>query len=210
LREQQQRALGELDAINRRLSGEAWAQHFGRLPGGIQQASYARSGQTLAEQTWLPEVELAVTEKKPVARSQPQDQAASSPFQAAMAAPIVLHGEVIGALQVGEAGRPRPWSADDLAFIQAVAGQVALAVENARLLDQTRRAAQREKVIAEAADKIHRPIDLDAVLRAALEEVSRVTGSHEVSIQLGVGTADGNGRANGDGHVPDAAGGGNG
>jgi hypothetical protein len=104
-----------------------------------------------------------------------------------MAAPIVLRGEVIGALQVGDVSRARVWRDQDLAFIQAVADQVALAVENARLIEQTQRVARREKAIAEAADRIHRPVDLDTILRTAIEEVVRITGSTEVSIQLGVG-----------------------
>jgi hypothetical protein len=48
--------------------------------------------------------------------------------------------------------------------------------------------ARRERAIAEAADKIHRPIDLETVLRTAVEEVSRITGAGDVSIRLGVGT----------------------
>jgi len=194
LLEQQQRTLSELDAVNRRLTGQAWAEQFQRLPAGAQHAQFAQGSFQPIEADWLPEIELAVTAMKPVAWSQRQDQTLSSPFQAAMAAPIVLRGEVIGALQVGEVGQPRVWSADDLAFIQAVADQVALAVENARLIDETQRAAQREKTIADVADKIHRPIDLESILRTAVEEVSRITGAGEVNIQLGVGA-----RSNGNG-----------
>ena len=194
LLEQQQRTLNELDAVNRRLTGQAWAEQFQRLPAGAQHAQFVQGSLQPIEVDWLPEIELAVTAMKPVAWSQRQDQTLSSPFQAAMAAPIVLRGEVIGALQVGEASRPRAWSAEDLAFIQAVADQVALAVENARLIDETQRAAQREKTIADVADKIHRPIDLESILRTAVEEVSRITGAGEVSIQLGVGA-----RSNGNG-----------
>ena len=106
-----------------------------------------------------------------------------------MAAPIVLRGEVIGALQVGDVSQARVWRNQDLAFIQAVADQVALAVENARLLEQTQRAARRERAIAEAADRIHRPVDLDTILRTAVEEVSRITGSSDVSIRLGDGAS---------------------
>ncbi|HLF28769.1 MAG TPA: GAF domain-containing protein [Anaerolineae bacterium] len=205
LAQAQQRSVQELEELTRQLTGQAWADQFRELPGEQQQASFARGGVNPVSQTWLPEIELAVAARKPVAWSERKEQTVSSPFQAAMAAPMVLRGEVIGALQVGEVNQARPWSAEDLAFIQAVADQVALAVENARLLDQTRRAADREKLVAEAADKIHRPIELEAILRAAIEEVSRITGAGDVSIRLGAATLpEANGNGNGAAPHPDS------
>jgi GAF domain-containing protein/HAMP domain-containing protein len=191
----QQRSVQELEMLTRQLTAGAWAEEFKRLPEGLHHVHVARSGVQSATHGWLPEMELAVAAMKPVAWSQRKEQTISSPYQAAMAAPIVLRGEVIGALQVGEEGEPRAWSADDLTFIQSVADQVALAVENARLIDETQRAAQREKTIAEAADRIHRPIELDSILRAAVEEVQRLTGANSVGIQLGIpsGGHEGNG-----------------
>lgn len=185
LLEQQRHMLDELDVINRRLTGEVWAEQF-RVRGGWR-VRVAQSGPKPIEQDRLPEIDLAVATRQPVAWSQEENPPSPSPYQSAMAAPIVLRGEVIGALQVGETTRTRQWSAEDLAFIQAVADQVALAVENARLLEQTQRAARRERVIAEAADRIHRPTDLETILRTAVEEVSRITGSSDVRVRLGVG-----------------------
>jgi GAF domain-containing protein/HAMP domain-containing protein len=190
LLEEQRRTLEELDTANRRLTGAAWSEVFGQLPERVFQVDFARPGKAPVEQKWLPEVDLAIASTTAVVWTQRQDQTLTSPFRAAMAAPIVLRGEVIGALQVGEADHPRLWSAEDLSFIQAVADQVALAVENARLLKQMQRVARRERAIAEAADKIHRPVDLDTILRTAVEEVGRITGSTDVSIQLGVAHTD--------------------
>ena len=84
--------------------------------------------------------------------------------------------------------------------LASIAGHAATAAENARLLEQTQRTAQREKAIAGAADKIHRSTDLDTVLRAAVAEINRITGLGGVSIQLGFGQAepaDGNGHTTG-------------
>jgi len=207
--EQTRRALNELDAINRRLTGEAWAEQFQRRADGWR-VQVAQSGLEPVEEDTLSEIEMAVMEQQAVAWVHPERSVAEpalsagegskgadqpspalaqrgSPYRSAMAAPIMLRGEVIGALQVGDVSRARVWRNQDLAFIQAVADQVALAVENARLLEQTQRVARRERAIAEAADRIHRPVDLDTILRTAIEEVVRITGSTEVSIQLGLG-----------------------
>ncbi len=198
LLEEQGRTLEELDAINRQLTGEAWTKQFNRMPEGLLQAHFARGGQAAMEQAWLPEVELSVSSMKPVAWSERAEQIISSPFQAALAAPIVLRGEVIGALQVGEVSHARFWSSEDLAFVQGVADQVALAVENARLIEETQRAAQRDQIVAQAADRIRRPVDLEAVLRTAVEEIGRITGASDVSIRLGVAASSpDNGGSNG-------------
>ena len=70
-------------------------------------------------------------------------------------------------------------------MLQTIAGEVALAIENARLIEQTQRAAQRERDITGAADKIHRARDLEEILQTAVHEVMRIAGTTEVAIQLG-------------------------
>jgi GAF domain-containing protein len=83
---------------------------------------------------------------------------------------------------------------DELALIQSVIQQMSLALENQRLTDIAQHAAQREKQIAVAADKIHRANDLEAILRTAVAEISRITGVEDVGIQLGAGLDTGNGQ----------------
>jgi GAF domain-containing protein len=106
--------------------------------------------------------------------------------------PIVIRGETIGMFNVADARADRQWQEEELTMLQTIAGEVALAIENARLIEQTQRAAQREKDVASAADKIHRSINLDAILHTAVEEVMRIAGTTEVAIQLGqpVGQSD--------------------
>jgi GAF domain-containing protein len=71
-----------------------------------------------------------------------------------MAVPIVLRGETIGVIQFQEDGTNREWSEDELATAQAVADQVAIALENARLFEQTVRRAERERKVLEITSKI--------------------------------------------------------
>ena len=186
LRDQQRRTLEELDAANRRLTGEAWAEVFRRRPEHVRQAGYTRSGYQPVDPSWLPEVELAIAAKKSVAWSRRAEQTVSSPFQATLAAPVVLRGEIIGAVQVGETEQARSWDAEDLSFIQAVADQVAQAVENARLIEETQSTARREKTLAEATDKIRRKSDMESILQTAAEELARQLNASRVAVHLRV------------------------
>jgi GAF domain-containing protein len=97
----------------------------------------------------------------------------------------MVRGEAIGSFNVADADANRRWQEEELNMLQTIAGEVALAIDNARLIEQTQRTAQRERDIAAAADKIHRSIDLDAILQTAVEEVMRIAGTTEVAIQLG-------------------------
>jgi GAF domain-containing protein len=111
----------------------------------------------------------------------PQALAATNELQV----PIVVRGETIGTFDVADARADRQWQEDELTMLQTIAGEVALAIDNARLIEQTQRAAQREKDIANAADKIHHSVNLDTILQTAVHEVMRIAGTTEVAIQLG-------------------------
>ena len=149
-------------------------------------------GTDRAQHESLPEVTEALN------RGEIAIQPIGSGEQLGVAVPIKLRDVVIGALRL--VIPQRAWNADTITTLESIAGHVAQAAENARLLEQTQRTAQREKAIAGAADKIHRSTDLDTVLRAAVAEINRITGLGGVSIQLGFGQAepaDGNGHTTG-------------
>jgi GAF domain-containing protein len=74
-----------------------------------------------------------------------------------------------------------------MTFAQALVDQVGQVLETARLLDETERTAQREKAVADAADKIHRSTDIESVLQSAVAELQRITGRRGISVQLGFG-----------------------
>jgi GAF domain-containing protein len=102
--------------------------------------------------------------------------------------PIVVRGETIGTFDVADNNLEREWKEDELSMLQTIASEVALAVDNARLIEQTQRTALREKDIAVAADQIHRSMNLETILNTALDEIARITGVEDVAIQFGAVT----------------------
>jgi signal transduction histidine kinase len=64
----------------------------------------------------------------------PRRLAAGSPFE--IAVPVVGHGGLLGGCLLGSKSSGEIWSAEDLAFCAAIAGQTALAVEQARLRER--------------------------------------------------------------------------
>lgn len=101
---------------------------------------------------------------------------------ASISMPLALREQVIGHLTL-EADKPH-WSPEEKAFIEAVTSQAAVALENARLLEETRRRADRERVLTEVSGKIWASTDLDTILQTAIQEIGRVMNAAEGTIEI--------------------------
>ncbi len=97
--------------------------------------------------------------------------------------PIALRGQLIGVLRFRAPANK--WTDEAQAIATSIASHLSQAAENVRLVEQTQQTAQREKQIAQAADKIHRASDLDTILQTAVAEIARITGIEDVGIHLG-------------------------
>jgi GAF domain-containing protein len=72
------------------------------------------------------------------------------------------------------------------AIIEQITDRLASALENARLTEETRQRAQRERSIAEISTKISSFSDIDSIMRSAVEELGIKLGSStEVTLELG-------------------------
>jgi len=117
-----------------------------------------------------------------------------------MAVPIILRGETIGVIQLQESDANREWSDDEIATAYAVADQVALALENARLFEQTVRRAERERKVLEITSKIRSTNDPQQMLRIALEELQGALNASRAQIVLQPQTEGTNPRLGGNGN----------
>jgi len=127
------------------------------------------------------EVEQAMASREVVAQS----NAGDGKGPAALVAPIRLRDQVIGALGLQEAEGERWWSDDEVALIESVADQMALAIENARLLEATRQRAEQERRLAEISANVRASTDVDTILRTAVRELGRALGASDGLIRLG-------------------------
>ena len=100
--------------------------------------------------------------------------------------PIRIRDQVIGMLNIRPADGSHRWSETELAIAQAAVERAALALENARLLDDAQRRSARERAIGEISTKISGFSDIDSIMRSAVEELGKRLGSStEVTLNLG-------------------------
>ncbi len=96
-------------------------------------------------------------------------------------APIQLRGETLAVLEV----RTQKDIAEEAAAqetIQAITDRIALALENARLYEETTRRAQREHMVAQIANALRSTDNPDEMLQTAIRELKQALGAREVRI----------------------------
>jgi GAF domain-containing protein len=119
-----------------------------------------------------PEVQTALESGKAVAAED----------KPAISIPLKLRDEVIGVLDIRSGNADRQWNENELALVQAVAERVSLALENARLFEETTRRADRERTVSEITTHIRSTTDPQVMLRTALDELKKALGAKDVRI----------------------------
>jgi len=111
--------------------------------------------------------------------------------QAEIAVPIVLGDRVLGVLDVQQ-NRLGGLGEEDLNLLRAVANQVAIAVQNARLYQAAQTQAEREAVLNLISQKIQASETIDEALQVAAVELSQALEAAQTRIELSL-RAKGNG-----------------
>ena len=102
--------------------------------------------------------------------------------QQTLQVPIRLRGQVIGVVDLRF--QSRNVSESTRLMIEQVADRLATALENARLLEDSLRRANKERAISEITTKIGSSVNMRNVLQTAVEELGRAIPGSEVVIQF--------------------------
>lgn len=101
-----------------------------------------------------------------------------------LALPLISRGQALGALTI-QSERQAAFSEDDIAVLQTMADQLAISIDNANLIEQVHRRAERERRVRAIADQIHRGASAEVILRSTLAELSQLLGASKSVIRLG-------------------------
>jgi GAF domain-containing protein len=114
---------------------------------------------------------------------------------ASIAVPVKLRGQTIGVLNINAPTKGRSWNQDEINLAQAISDRLALALDNARLLQDSQRRAAKEAKIGEVSAKIGASINMRNVLETAVEELGKALPGSEVLIQFESDQDNPNGKA---------------
>ena len=99
--------------------------------------------------------------------------------------PLLADERVIGVLVVGTTSGLRAFSGEELALLRTVAGEAALALDRIRSTAALRDALDRERFVARLSARVHSELDVDELLRVAVEETGTALGVDRCFIRLG-------------------------
>ncbi len=105
------------------------------------------------------------------------------PFCSVLSAPMIWQDEVVGVIHVLH-DQPHHFSQDDLDLLMLFARQAAIALHNARLLEQERRRRQEVEALRRASLRITSSLDLSTVLEAILESTLELLPADDAHIFL--------------------------
>jgi len=102
-----------------------------------------------------------------------------------LAIPIKIRDEVIGVLDTYKPAETQGWTAQELEILQLLTEQLGIALEGARLYQDTQRRAAREQMISEVTGHIRETLDVEAVLKTAVDEIRQALQLERLVVRLG-------------------------
>jgi GAF domain-containing protein len=102
-----------------------------------------------------------------------------------LALPVKVRGHVIGMIQAHKPGEAGEWATEEVALMETLAEQLGLALESARLYQDTQRRALHERLTGEIAAHMREKLDVDMVLQTAVREIGERLGITEVEVRMG-------------------------
>lgn len=177
--QQLKRANAELQEGYRSFTSNAWRTH---LKGTQKKLNYVYNHNHLQETTRpVPFFKEILTTGRPVI-SKPDQGQDENGKEIAISVPIKLRNQILGVVNLKYAGGKLP---DDLVNLMNTASdRLAIALENARLLEQIQDRAETEHTVSDISSKVRASADIDSILRTTAVELSKSLGIDEVRIQL--------------------------
>lgn len=97
--------------------------------------------------------------------------------------PISLREQVLG--QITLEGK-EDWSVEQHSLVDAIAKQAAVALENARLVSESRQVAARERMLAEINSRVWSSATIDGVMQTVIKELGRRLDAAQATIELDI------------------------
>ncbi len=170
--------LAEIEALNRRLTRQAWEEYVG-TGGAIRH--------TLDPEQNYPDALALLGERTDLRAQSYEDENGRS----VLVVPLVLRGQAVGTIAVTRPAGEH-WSRDEEALLESIAARMAVIAEGIRLVDEsTRRAVREQRVNEVSATLLQRATDVESVLRTALNELGGALGSDRISLRIGPAPVDG-------------------
>jgi GAF domain-containing protein len=170
------RQVEESAEAERRAYGELVGQRWADLLRGQAGLGFMSDRQAVAPagEAWTPQMKTALE----------SGQVVSGQDATAVAIPIKVRGRVVGVIDGKKPDGRGQWTDEEIALMQTLAEQSAVALESARLYQDSQRRAAQERLMGEIAAHMRETLDADTVLRTAIREIGEALDLAEVEVRM--------------------------
>ena len=188
------RTIGALDVQSTQAAAFA-EQDIITLQGMVNQVAIALENARLFQETQTSLDELRTAQRQYLSEAWAETQREHSGYEfttgsvstlpgkeaSALNVPLTLREQIIGQLRLEGL---QSWTPEERGLIEAVAAQATLALENARLLEDSQQLALRERLVAEITGKIWASPNIETILQTAIKELGRALRADDGTIEL--------------------------
>jgi GAF domain-containing protein len=110
---------------------------------------------------------------------------ATKPDLPEIAIPVQIGNQTIGQITAHKSDTDLDWSTDEIAIMESISNQLGVALESARLYQDSQERAVREQLTGEVTSRIRETLDIETIIKTATEEIRNALNLPEVVIRLG-------------------------
>ncbi|MBN1679647.1 MAG: GAF domain-containing protein [Anaerolineae bacterium] len=166
--------LREIQRLNRQLTARSWQEYM--VTQDVNQSGIHVSGEGMKSGPveWTPAMHEAALRNRIVTHEAGDDQV--------IAVPISIRGQPVGAIEVSLSDTHN--QSEVRAMLQSVVERMAFSLENVRLFEQARAAAEREQEINTISARLQGLTAVEDVLSTALSTLGEALGADQAAIRL--------------------------
>ena len=101
-----------------------------------------------------------------------------------VAVPVKIREQIVGVVRLRKLEEEPGWTEEGMTLLATLMEQLGLALENARLYQDTQRRAARERLTSEVTARMRESLDVETVLKTTVDEMYQALGLDEVVVRL--------------------------
>lgn len=98
--------------------------------------------------------------------------------------PILVRGNKIGAIEIAKEDPQAQWTREEQELLQTLSDQLGIALDSARLFNETQLRASTEQIIGDINAEIYESLEIGSILRTTVQKLQQSLNLPEVSIKM--------------------------
>lgn len=126
-----------------------------------------------------------ISDTKGVYSIQPDQRAVENPIKSeALKIPVKVREQVLGYIQAQKQEAGQEWTQDEVELLETLVDQLSVALENARLYEESHIKAEHERVLTEISGRVRSSTNIDVILQTAVQDLADALKAPKGSIRL--------------------------